>query len=427
MSDEYNVAVDIGSTKVCTIITRKRADHRVEVRGLGLVPCTGMDKGMIVDSVAVTESVQNSIKMAASRAEISVSNVHIGLTGSHIESINRWSKVPRLAGMRSVTDSDLLAAKKIAGAIDLGDDRKLLHVIPRSYALDGLHGVRNPIGMHTGELHVESHVITGSISKINELKKAVDKAGVKVSSLVVEPLASADAVLTADEREQGAVMVDVGGGTSDIAVYQNGTVVHTAVIPVGGYQFSNDLAIAFSLDFDSAEQLKIQHGTAAPELAGMHEEITLNPQSMDQSIKITKREIGQVLKERASELFRMILLKLDEPHLMDIPIDRIVFTGGGAKLEGFLNIAKFIFQRKVRIATPRGIEGMSHETNDPTYSAAAGIALWGIKTLQQEKPMVYLKSSATAQKKIASTRSPNLTLSRIRNWLPKREKEPTSV
>ncbi len=222
-------------------------------------------------------------------------------------------------------------------------------------------------------------------------------------------------------------MVDVGGGTSDIAVYQNGTVVHTAVIPVGGYQFSNDLAIAFSLDFDSAEQLKIQHGTAAPELAGMHEEITLNPQSMDQSIKITKREIGQVLKERASELFRMILLKLDEPHLMDIPIDRIVFTGGGAKLEGFLNIAKFIFQRKVRIATPRGIEGMSHETNDPTYSAAAGIALWGIRNLQQEKPMVYLKSSATAQKKIASTRSPNLTLSRIRNWLPKREKEPTSV
>ena len=171
MSDEYSVAVDIGTTKVCTIITRKRADHRVEVLGFGLAPCTGMDKGMVVDSVAVTDSVQNSIEMAASDAEITVSSVHIGLTGSHIESINRWSNVPRLAGMRSITDSDLLAAKKAAGAIDLGDDRRLLHVIPRSYALDGLHGVRNPIGMHTGELHVESHVITGSISKINELKK----------------------------------------------------------------------------------------------------------------------------------------------------------------------------------------------------------------------------------------------------------------
>ena len=423
MNDEYRVAIDIGTTKVCTIITRKRADHRVEVRGLSLVPCNGMSKGMIADSAAVTAAIRESIDSAAADAGVEVSRVYAGLTGSHVESKNRWANVPRTEGMRAVTDLDLSAAKKAAGALDLGDDRRLLHVIPRSYALDGLHGVRNPLGMHTGELHVESHVITGSVSKITELHNAVSDAGVRVSSMVVEPVASADAVLTADEREEGAVLIDVGGGTSDIAVYHDGAVVHTAVIPVGGYQFSNDLSIAFSIDFESAEQLKVEHGTAAPELAGMKEEITLYPHTMEQPLTITKREVGQVLKERTSELFRMILLKLEEPHLADIPTDRIVFTGGGAKREGFLNIAKFIFQRKVRLATPRGLDGMPEGTNDPAYSAAAGIALWGIRNLPNENHVGDRKPSHVSDETVIGVSSSSGTLSRIRGWLTKREKE----
>ena len=299
-----------------------------------------------------------------------------------------------------------------SSAIDLADDRKLLHVIPRSYALDGLHGVRNPLGMHTGELHVQSHVITGSISKINELENAILGAGVGISSMVIEPLASAHAALTADEREEGAILIDVGAGTSDIAVYHDGAVLHTAVIPVGGYQFSNDLSIAFDIDFDEAEELKIQHGTAAPELTGMKEEITLNPHSMHQPLIITKREVGQILKERASELFRMIQFKLEEPHLADIPLDRIIFTGGGAKLEGFLNIAKYIFQRKVRLAKPRGLDGMPPGADDPAYSAAAGIALWGMRNLPASSHAERPKSSES--KKLWTN-----VLSAVRKWFSK--------
>ncbi|MDP6055661.1 MAG: cell division protein FtsA [Dehalococcoidia bacterium] len=421
MQDDFRVAIVIGTTKVCTIITRKRADHRVEVAGISVVPCNGMSKGMVADSAAVTAAIKESTGIAAADARVDIKSVYAGLTGSHVESKNRWANVPRPEGMRAVTDLDLLAAKKAAGAIDLADDRRLLHVIPRSYALDGLHGVRNPLGMHTGELHIESHVITGSISKITELHNAVSDAGLRVSSMVVEPVASADAVLTADEREEGAVLIDVGGGTSDIAVYHDGTVVHTAVIPVGGFQFSNDLSIAFAIDFDSAEQLKIEHGTAAPELAGMQEEITLNPSTMDQPLTITKREIGQVLKERTSELFRMIQLKLEEPHLADIPTDRIVFTGGGAKLDGFLNIAKYIFQRKVRLATPRGLDGMPEGTNDPAYSAAAGIALWGMRNLPAENHVGEQKSVAVSSESDATADTPTGALSVIRGWLPKRE------
>jgi cell division protein FtsA len=325
--------------------------------------------------------------------------------------------------MRTVTDLDISAAKKAAGAVDLASDRKLLHVIPRSYALDRLYGIRNPLGMHTGELRVESHVITGSISKITDLHNAVSDAGVRVSQMVVEPVASADAVLTADEREEGAVLVDVGGGTSDIAVYHDGAVVHTAVIPVGGFQFSNDLSIAFDIDFDAAEELKIEHGTAAPELAGMKDEITLHPTTMDQPLTITKREVGQILKERASELLQMILLKLDMPHLADIPLDRIVFTGGGAKLDGFLNIAKFVFQRKVRLATPRGLDGMPEGANDPSYSAAVGIALWGMRNLPAENHVSERKRVSVSANSDSVTQSSKGALSTLRGWLPKREKE----
>ncbi len=420
MQENYRVAIDIGTTKVCTIVTRRRADHRVEVAGIGLVPCSGMSKGLVADSQAVTAAVRESLAIASEEAGVEIASAYAGLTGTHVESKNRWVNVPRADGMRAVTDLDLSAAKKAAGKFDLADDRKLLHVIPRSYALDGLHGVRNPLGMHTGELHVESHVITGSIAEITKLHDAVSDAGVRISSMVVEPLATADAVLTADEREDGAVLIDVGGGTSDIAVYHDGTVIHTAVIPVGGFQFSNDLSIAFAIDFEAAERLKIEHGTAAPELAGMSDEITLHPTTMNQPLIITKREVGQVLKERVSELCRMILLKLEEPHLADVSTDRIVFTGGGAKLEGFLNIAKFIFQRKVRLATPRGLDGMPEGTNDPAYSAAAGIALWGLRNLPSENHISRRNGVLVSGD---NRNAGSGAFATIRGWLPRREQD----
>jgi cell division protein FtsA len=202
--------------------------------------------------------------------------------------------------------------------------------------------------------------------------------------MIVEPVASAESVLTADEREEGTVLVDVGGGTSDVAVFYDGAIVHTASIPVGGFHFSNDLSIALSIDFDDAEQLKLKHGTCTPELVGMTEEVRVHPSGMTEPLSITKRELGQILKERVQELFRMILLKLDEPHLEDVPLDSIVFTGGGAKLDGFLALGKYVFQRQVRLGAPRGLDGLPEENRDPSYSAAAGMCLWTMRNLPGE-------------------------------------------
>ena len=423
MTSDYRVAIDIGTTKVCTIVTRQRADHRTELAGIGIVPCNGMSKGAVQDSSTVTEAVRKSVAIASEKAGVEIRSAYVGLTGNHVESKNRWANVPRDGGMRAVTDEDINAAQRAAGQIELGTDRKLLHVIPRSYALDGLHGVRNPIGMHTGELHVESHIITGAVGMITDLHNAVSDAGIRVSAMVVQHLASADAVLTADERDFGAVLVDVGGGTSDIAVYNDGAVVHTAVLPVGGYQFSNDLSIAFGIDFSDAEKLKLEHGTAAPELAGLKDEVNIQPTSMAYPIAVTKREIGQVLKERAAELFRMIDLKIDVPHLLDVPLDRIVFTGGGAKLEGFLNIAKYVMQKNVRLATPRGLDGMPEGTNDPSYSAAVGIALWSLKNLPAENQVDVRKSTPSPSKPAGAlngSESSTSALSALKGWLARR-------
>lgn len=423
----FRVAIDIGTTKVCTIVVRRRDDHRIDVASISTIPCAGMSKGTIIDSQSVIDAIRKSVLDASTNAGVKITSVYAGLTGSHIVSTNRWVNVPRVEGVRAVTDADLSIALKAASNLNLEDDRKVLHVIPRSYALDGLHGVRNPLGMHTGELHVESHVITGSISKIAELKDAITDAGVDVSSMIVEPVASADALLTADEREEGAVLVDVGGGTCDIAVYHAGTIVHTAIVPIGGFQFSNDLSIAFAIDFESAEKLKIQNGTAAPELAGLNEKVILHPNTMQQPLTVTRREVGQVLKERAMELFQMIQLKLEEPHLADVPMERIVFTGGGAKLEGFLNVAKYIFQRKVRLATARGLEGMPAGTNDPCYSAAAGIALWGMRNLSLESH-ISRQMWATNYGIATQVAKPLISrLATIRSWLPGNEKETAGV
>lgn len=416
IQDDYRAAIDIGTTKVCAILARKRPDHRVELLGIGIAPCNGMSRGTVSDPQAVAEAVRSAVSALSEDAGMNIARAYIGLTGSHLQSQNRWNNVPRDPGMRAVSDQDLALALRSAGKVELGPDRRLLHVIPRTYALDGIHGVRNPIGMHTSELHIQSHVITGSVNHIRSLQDAVKAAGVTPLEIVVEPVASADAVLTADEREDGAILVDVGGGTSDIAVFYEGAIVHTAVLPVGGFQFTNDLSIAFSLDFEDAEQLKIEYGTAAPELVGMTDEITIHPTNMDEPLTVTRREVGQVLKERVHELFQMIRLKLDEPHLAEVPIEHIVFTGGGAKLEGFLNLAKFVFQTKVRLASPRGLDGLPEPNRDPAYSAAVGITLWGMRNLPRENHVSRPRQTAAVEERGGGV------FSALKGWIPGRNK-----
>ncbi len=395
IQDDYRAAIDIGTTKVCAILARKSQDRRVELLGIGVAPNRGMVRGAVNDTAAVSEAVREAVERATEEAGVAISRAYIGLTGTHLESTHRWSNVPRDSGVRPVTETDVNAALRTASRMELNADRRLLHVIPRSYSLDGIHGVRNPLGMHSSELHIESVVITGSNDHIYSIQDSVRKAGVDPLNMVVEPLSTAESVLTTDEKEDGVVLIDVGGGTTDISVFHEGSIIHTAAVPVGGHHFTNDLSIAFSIEFEDAERLKLEKGTCAPEASSMKEQVTIKPTNMPEPLTITKRELGQVLRDRAQELFRMVLLKLDSEHLQELPLERIVFTGGGSKLQGFEPLARYMLQRKIRQGVPLGIDGLPEVNRDPAYAAAAGITLWGYRNLPHESHVTGSRKSGS--------------------------------
>ncbi|MDP6823611.1 MAG: cell division protein FtsA [Dehalococcoidia bacterium] len=383
IQEDYRAAIDVGTTKVVTVIGRERPDGSVEIAGIGVSPCEGLSKGVVRDDAATTQAIRASVQEASKQAGLSIKSAYVGLSGSHIESRNRWDQVQENP-VESVITQEVLDAS-LATVRDMASDNtgQLLHVIPRGYALDNRHLVRMPVGMHAREIHAHTHVVKGDEESIERLRAATESAGIHVADLIVEPIASAEAALTTSERDDGVVLLDIGGGTTDIAVFIGGQIVHSAVLPVGGWQFTNDLVMAFTTSFEEAEELKKTSGSVTPEIASMREELLVNTlaDGIDGPFSVTKRELGQLLKERAQELFRLVKGKLATPHLANIPIDRVVLTGGGAKLDGMQALARYVFQGRVRISGPRSLAGLDQQYQDPAYSAGTGMLIWGLRNL----------------------------------------------
>ena len=384
IQDDYRAAIDVGTTKVCTILGKKRPDGSIEIAGVGVAPCSGLKRGLVADPEATTSAVMASVGAASKAAGMPIRQAYLGLTGSHVESRNVWSKVDGFSGVTVVTQEDVRRALAVASEDAAVEGRDLLHVIPRSYALDGIYGVRNPLGMHAGEMYVQAHAILGDQHPIESLRAAVRAAGIGISGLIVEPVAAAEAVLTDAEREEGVILADIGGGTTDVAVFYEGSIVHTTVLPIGGYQFTNDIAISFNATYEESERIKLRFASAVPDARTASEEFGIDSQGMDDPLIITRREIGQLMSERATELMRLMMKKLDEPHLNGLRISQMVLTGGGVKLDGFQAIARYIFQGHVRTASPRGAEGLPVERQDPQFSASVGLLLWGMRNLPRE-------------------------------------------
>jgi cell division protein FtsA len=383
IQEDYRAAIDVGTTKVVTVIGRQRPDGSVEIAGMGVTPCNGLSKGMVDNDAATTRSIKESIRLASEEAGVTVKSAYVGLSGSHIESHNRWDQVQGNPTTSVITQEVL--DESIASVRDLATETEgqLLHVIPRGYTLDKRHTVRAPLGMHARELLAHTHVVKGDEKRIERLRAAAEDAGIHVADMIVEPIASAEAALTMTEREEGVVLLDIGGGTTDIAVFVGGQIVHSAVLPIGGWQFTNDLVIAFMTTFEEAEALKRESGSVTPEITSMREELFVNTlaEGIDGPIALTKRDLGQLLKDRAQQLFRLVKGKLSTPHLANVPIDRIVLTGGGAKLDGMQALARYVFQGHVRIAGPRPLAGLKEQYQDPAYSAGIGMLIWGLHNL----------------------------------------------
>ena len=377
-NEKLLTAIDVGTSKVCTIVGRKTGPREFEVLAHSVVPCDGLKKGNVADISSTGKAIRASIEEVEQRSGVHVRSAYVGVTGAHIAFENRWQPM-EWAGQRGVvTVDDLSRVPAAVAASGTPEDRKLLHIIPMSYSVDGQRGIRNPQGMHSRSLEVETHVVTGGSSFVEQLVKAVESSGIVVEELVLEPLASSEAVLTGEEREEGVALVDVGGGTTDVVVFKNGSISYTAAIPVGGYQFTNDISVTYNTSYAVAEAAKLVYAHTEPYAVRPQEEVSLEVIGRSLPLKVPRRDICQLTRERAQELVRLIMLRLQEAQVEDTSNVRLVITGGTSNLPGLQEFMRRTLTNHVRIGVPDGLGSIPADLKAPAFSTGVGIFLWAL-------------------------------------------------
>ncbi len=380
MSKEtFYTAVDIGSNKVCSIVARVGAEGDLKILGTGMVTSQGMQKGRIDNIDEVKVAVKSSLEEAQRYIGRGViSGVYAGVSGSHISCLNTKDMMENPSADEDIGPQHL--DQLIRSSFPKVDpSQEILHMIPIGYEVDGMEAVRNPAGLHAKHINVESHVVMGDAATLRNTVKAIEASRVSVRSLVVESLASAESTLTGDEKEMGAVLVDIGGGTIDLMIYRQGNPWYSAVIPVGGNQLTRDLAVAMRIPYFLAEDIKLKWGNALPELVRADEEVVV-PSFQGQPRRIAKRkDLCEPLHARTVEMLKQILLRVRQSGLRQLPTAGLVITGGCAELPGIRELALKTLGGPVRLAYPQGIAGLPTQLQKASTSTAVGLLLWGIK------------------------------------------------
>lgn len=377
-------AIDVGTTKVCTIIGRKAGWRGIQVLGHAVVPCEGLSKGEVADVAATERAVRASVQEASQKAEVAVHSAYVGVTGTHVSFENRSDKLGWVGRLGVITANELMRVPETVAATSVGLGRSVIHALPMTYTLDGRKGIRDPVGMHAQLLEVETHVVTGASYIIEKLVEAVENAGVTVEGLVLEPLASSEAVLTPEERREGVVLVDIGGGTTDVVVFKKGSIGYTSVIPVAGYQFTNDICVTYNTSYPAAEAAKLKYAHTDPTLVRPNEVVLLPVFGRRTEVRVPRREICQLTRERAQELICLLKLKLQEANLANLSQMRLVLTGGTASLPGLKELVGQTLTSQVRIGAPNGSRGIPQELKAPAYATGVGIMLWAVEQRQQD-------------------------------------------
>jgi cell division protein FtsA len=375
------VGIDVGTTKICTIVGEVRADD-LYVIGVGVEPSRGMKKGVVMDVNALINAVSASVHKAERNSRYQINRAFVSVASGNIDARNSKGVVG-ISSKNGVQITDLERAIDAARAIPLPHNREILHVIPRSYTLDGQEGVRSPLGMHGFRLEVETHIIMASTSGLQNIEKCVHAAGVTVDRFILNPLASADVVLAPSEREMGSVVVDIGGGTTDIAIFQNGSVWHTAVIPVGGWHLTNDIAVRFHLPYETAEGVKLEYGNADPNAIDPEEQFLVPQFGEDTMVQVSRRELAETIYYRVEELFELIAEEIKRSGVGVIPAGAIL-TGGSSQLPGMKTIAANVLKLPARLAQPEKISGMSDQLLHPSYSTSVGLLRLGLIMDQED-------------------------------------------
>lgn len=373
MSKRTRIAgIDVGTTKVCTIMADTDENGWPRILGVGIASSQGMQKGMIVNFNEAKQSILDSVRKAEKVAGYRIESAYVGVTGRHISSVNNRGVVAITRNDRMVHPKDLRRVLDVARSIKISGDRKLLHVIPRTYAVDGQEGVKNPIGMHGFRLDVETHIITAAVTSVQNLTKCIRSVGIDIEDLVLEPLASAEAVLTEEEKMNGVVLADIGGGTTDIAIFKDNSIFHTAVLPVAGYQITKDISVGLGLSFELAEEMKKKYGNVIP-----NEEKVENDRPLTHDgHSISYRDLSDIINIRVEELLRLIMLELPQNEQRKLIPSGLVLTGGSSNLPGIAELGSKIASIPVRIGLPLNLYGVSDTLHDPAYATSVGLLLW---------------------------------------------------
>lgn len=377
MTDEpIVVGIDIGTTKVCTLVARVEGDRSFRILGVGIEPSQGIRKGNIIDLAAASQSIARSVEKAQRSSGLEITSALVSLAGSHVSSVNSHG-VAGVSG-RVIEQDDILRAMEAAESIAIPHNREIIHVIQRSFTVDGQDGIHHPIGMHGYRLEVEVHIITAAAATVENLRQCVQACGVEVSQFVLNPLASGEVVLTEQERQMGAVVCDIGGGTTDLAVYIDGDVYHTMVIAVGGNHLTSDIAHGLRLPISQAEEVKKQFGVCFAAEVDESEHFPVHAFGEDAPVMASRKELTEIIDARVEEIFDLVLQEIRHSGYDGLLPAGMVLTGGTSNLPKIKKLATQVMGMPVRIAKPEDLVGLTDQLQSPAYSTGVGLLYWAM-------------------------------------------------
>jgi cell division protein FtsA len=395
------VGLDIGTSKVVSIVGEVGGDGSVEVVGIGSHPSKGMKKGVVVNIESTVQSIQRAVEEAELMAGCQIHSVYVGIAGSHIRSLNSHGIVA--IRDREVYSLDLERVIDAAQAVAIPADQKVLHILPQEYVIDNQEGIKEPLGMSGVRLEAKVHLVTCATNAAQNIEKCIRRCGLEVEDIILEQLASSYAVLTDDEKELGVCLVDIGGGTTDIAIFTEGSIRHTGVIPIAGDQVTNDIAMALRTPTQHAEEIKIKYACALTQLAGAEETIKVPSVGDRPPRNLSRQALAEVVEPRYDELFTLVQAELRRSGFEDLIPAGVVLTGGTSKMEGVMELAEEIFHMPVRVGFPQTVMGLTDIVRNPIYSTAVGLLHYGVKQ-QEEGPA-------------GVARTPDGWLQRAKTWL----------
>jgi cell division protein FtsA len=385
-NEELIVGLDIGTTKICAVVAEASGDS-IDLIGIGSHPSRGLRKGVVIDIEATVDSIRKAVDEAELMAGCEINSVFAGIAGGHIEARNEIGMVA--IKDHEVRPNDVRRVIDQAQAIAIPADREVIHVIPQEYEIDGQDGIKHPVGMSGVRLVAHVHIVTAAVTSAQNIVKCCNRAGLNVIDIVLEPLASSEAVLAPDESELGVALIDMGGGTTDLAVFQDGAIKHSAVLSLGGYHLTNDAAVGLRTPFDQAERVKRRYGCAAPRLLGADEILVVPSLGGRAPREISRKQLAEFLEPRAEEILTLVRDELERSAFQDRIPSGVVITGGSAALEGLPELAEEIFHLPVRRGVPRGIGGLADRVQGPEFATGVGLALWGSKRSARPRFRIY--------------------------------------